>query len=482
MPDRNHADASALRARLNHPVIDSDGHWVEFGPQLNDFLKEVGGSKAVDAFRARPTEHWHLTVPLAQRRERRLDQPVWWGLPTRNTRDRAAAMLPRLMYERLDEMGFDFVVLYPSAGLRVPFIAEAEARRVACRAFNKFSAEQFREFSRRMTPAAVIPMHTPEEAVEELDYAVKTLGLKVVMMSSLIRRPIKFNEGRPYNVWFDMLGIDSDYDYDPVWAKCVELGVSPTFHTVSKGVGTRISPSNAVYNHIGHFGVAGEAVCKALFLGGVTRRFPRLNFAFLEGGVGWGCMLYADLIGHWKKRNPAALEDINPANLNREMLAQLVQRYGGDALAAKLSEWKIGGEELSPASADPGISLDDFAACQINNERDIRELFVPRFYFGCESDDPVNAWAFNARANPYQARLGAVFGSDIGHFDVPDMNAVLHEAHELVDDGLITDEDFRDFVFTNPLRLWAGNNPDFFKGTVIDDAAASALKGLEHDK
>src|ERR1700683_2736065 len=35
-----------------------------------------------------------------------------------------------------------------------------------------------------------------------------------------------------------------------------------------------------------------------------TRRFPSLKFAFLEGGVGWGCSLYNDLIGHWAKRNP----------------------------------------------------------------------------------------------------------------------------------------------------------------------------------
>jgi hypothetical protein len=40
------------------------------------------------------------------------------------------------------------------------------------------------------------------------------------------------------------------------------------------------------YNHIGHFASAGHAVAKALFFGGITRRFPDLNFAFLEGGVG----------------------------------------------------------------------------------------------------------------------------------------------------------------------------------------------------
>ena len=181
----------------------------------------------------------------------------------------------------------------------------------------------------RLTPVAMIPMYTPEEAIVELEYAVKTLGLKVAMMPSLLRRPIRAavgpgGEPNPYAQWLDMLALDSEHDYDPVWAKCLELGVAPTFHTVSKGVGTRISPSNAVYNHIGHFGVAGEAICKALFLGGVTRRFPKLKFAFLEGGVGWACGLYSDLIGHWKKRNPKALEDIDPANLNREMLAASV--------------------------------------------------------------------------------------------------------------------------------------------------------------
>jgi hypothetical protein len=165
MSSNSSDDAARLRERLGHPVIDSDGHWVEFGPQLYDYLKRFGGSKAVEGFKKRPTEVWHLSIPLAERRERRLDQPIWWGMPTRNTLDRATAMLPKLLYQRLDQFGFDFVVLYPSAGLRVPFIAEPELRQIACRAFNTFSAELFREYSGRLTPAAVIPMHTPEEAV-----------------------------------------------------------------------------------------------------------------------------------------------------------------------------------------------------------------------------------------------------------------------------------------------------------------------------
>ncbi|HVA40533.1 MAG TPA: amidohydrolase family protein, partial [Candidatus Binataceae bacterium] len=384
------------------------------------------------------------------------------------------------LYQRLGEMGMDFAVLYPTAALRIPFIADEETRKATCRAFNRYSAEQFREFSDRLTPVAMIPMYTPEEAIVELEYAVRTLRLKVAMMPSLLRRPIRAavgpgGESNPYAQWLDMLALDSEYDYDPVWAKCQELGVAPTFHTVSKGVGTRISPSNAVYNHIGHFGVAGEAICKALFLGGVTRRFPKLKFAFLEGGVGWACGLYSDLIGHWKKRNPKALEDIDPANLNREMLAQLFLLHGGKALADKLERWKIEGEAYSPRTADPTASLDDFEACAIERAEQIRDLFIPNFYFGCEADDAANAWAFNTKSNPYRARLNAVFGSDIGHFDVPDMTKVLTEAWELVEEELISEADFRDFVFANPVKLWAGNNPDFFRGTVVEQEARAVL-------
>ena len=119
--------------------------------------------------------------------------------------------------------------------------------------------------------------------------------------------------------------------------------------------------------------------------------------------------------------------------------------------------------------------LDDYFRCKIERREDIRELFVTRFYFGCEADDPINAWAFNRRANPLGARLNAIFSSDIGHFDVPDMAAVVPEAYELVEHGLMTDDDFRDFMFANAVRFWGEVNPDFFKGTVVETAAASAL-------
>lgn len=63
------------------------------------------------------------------------------------------------------------------------------------------------------------------------------------------------------------------------------------------------------------------------------------------------------------------------------------------------------------------------------------------------------AGAFNNRANPFSARLNAIFSSDIGHWDVPDIDSLLGEAYEFADDGLIDKAEFRDFVLTNTVRL-----------------------------
>lgn len=134
---------------------------------------------------------------------------------------------------------------------------------------------------------------------------------------------------------------ESAYDYDPFWAKCLDFKVAVTAHSGSMGWDGRASVNSFTYNHIGHFANASHAFAKALVLGGVMHRFPKLKFALL-----------------------------------------------------------------------------------------------------------------------------------VGHFDVVDMTAVLEDAYELVEHGLITEDDFRDFVFGNTASLHSAMNPDFFKGTVVEQAVA----------
>ena len=76
--------------------------------------------------------------------------------------------------------------------------------------------------------------------------------------------------------WFDSFGLDSAYDYDPVWAKAQELGFAVTCHGGLGDVptGSFSSVTNYSHNHIGAFGNRMHRMCKSLFMSGITRRFP----------------------------------------------------------------------------------------------------------------------------------------------------------------------------------------------------------------
>jgi hypothetical protein len=212
----------------------------------------------------------------------------------------------------------------------------------------------------------------------------------------------------------------------------------------------------------------------------VMRRFPNLNVAFLEGGVNWAVSLYNDIYEHWEKRNIKALrENLDPAQVDRGLLVELIEKYGGKEYQPYIDQFKA---KDKVSAARPGhvaeelASIDEWAKAGIERKQDIHDQFVPRFFFGCESDDVTIAHAFNAKGNR-GAKLNALFSSDVSHWDVPDMTETLAEAHELVERGLISGDDFRDFTFTNMVKLHGGMNPDFYKGTAVEDQARKVLDG-----
>jgi hypothetical protein len=123
-------------------------------------------------------------------------------------------------------------------------------------------------------------------------------------------------------------------------------------------------------------------------------------------------------------------------------------------------------------------NIDDFSACQIAKKEDWVEACAKPYYFGCEADDRMNAAAFG-RNNPFGANLNAIFSSDIGHFDVIDMRHPLPEAYDLVEDGHITADDFRNFTLANAVKLWGTQNPKFFEGTRVAKQAAAVLAAAQ---
>jgi predicted TIM-barrel fold metal-dependent hydrolase len=472
-----------IRAQLDHPVIDSDGHLYEFTPGVFDRMREIGGPGIVDRvaaqFRSRELEpdlqpvSWYDLSP-EERRDRRIWRPVFWANPTKNTVDRATSLFPALLYERLAEIGLDFVVLYPTVGLMYPHLAADEERIVACRALNEYHAEAFGPYRDRIAPVAMVPMHTPQEGIGELERAV-ALGYKVIAIPSWVSRPVKaaaheYPGSERIVRWLDTYGMDSEYDYDPFWQRCVDLRVAVGAHSQGFGSawGGRRSISSYLYNHMGHFADSGEALTKSLFLGGVTARFPTLRFAILEGGISWAVRLFGDLLSHWDKRNVAALANYDPANVDRSELRELLHRFGRPQIGGRDPEVVL--DAIMPGGLDGQRDrelIDEWSSSKVGNVDDIIARFPEGFSFGCEADDPLVAMAFRAR-ELFGAALRPVFSSDIGHWDVPDMMVILDEAFEQVQHGYLTPDEFRDFTFTNAVRLYAGSNPSFFAGTALE--------------
>jgi predicted TIM-barrel fold metal-dependent hydrolase len=457
---------SSVREKLDHPVIDADAHIVECDFAHLDFVKQLAGPDMVKKVQAVRANHGPTV------------RGFWWGLPSgEHTADRAMAQLPRYFRSRMDELGFDFAHCYTTRGLSHVYIPDNETRRTSCRALNMLYAEAFADVGDRLRPVAVIPTYTPQEAIEELEFAVKELGHKAVMIGTELRGP-----GRPATGKDPFLEptqstrsivMDSPYDYDPFWRKCVELKVTPVCHTSSRGIGFRASPTNYVFNHLGDFACGAEFFCRSLVFSGVTRRFPQLSFAFLEGGVGWAVNLLNDIVEHWEKRNAKSMEEnLDPAKLDVDLLVRLFGEYGD----ARHSADRIRANPHGNGFFDKPETIDEFADCGLTDLRQLRELFIDPFYFGCEADDRMVSTAFNKRLNPLGANLKPVFGSDIGHWDVLDATSILTEAWSLVRLRLLTEENFRDFTFTNPAMMHLAVNPDYFKGTAVEAAAAKLLR------
>ena len=482
MLTNGHTEARKLRAGLKHPIIDADGHWAEFAPHMREEFRRIGGDTAVEALAMASARIPNsLNMSVAERRRRRIGQEAFWFLPTKNTLDRATAMMPRLLYERLDDLGLDFCVIYPTAGLGYYRLPPEQAAPRPLSAPTTCS----RRTSSARTPIGSFPPRSSRctrrrRRSKSWSSRRQQLGYRVVHDGEPdppadprarrgasggreVRRVVRHDRHRQRFTTTIRCGRSA--------ASCASRRASTTS---ARSILLRNSPSNFCYNHIGHFASASEAMAKALFFGGVTRRFPELNFAFLEGGVGWACSLFADLIGHWEKRNREALENTNPARLDRARLLALAEKYGKPAVVEAVRR----GEGLDDNGDGTGgvEDLDDYSRCQITRKEDftrpVRQALLLRLR-GRRSDQRVGLQP--ARRNPMGARLNAFFSSDIGHFDVPDMTEVVPEAYELVEHGLLDDDDFRDFMFANAVRFWGEVNPDFFKGTVVEKQAAEVL-------
>ena len=475
--------AAEIHDGLTHPVIDADGHFMELMPLLDDAivadLEETGGAELRDRYLAAPVRAFDTVQFQADRADPAVRRAwrgmsAWWGNPVADAQDRATAHFPRLLYERLDEIGVDVMLTYPSWALGFLGGPESAVRAPVCRAINRYTARLFAPYRDRLRPAALIPMDDPAEAAAESDHAVGDLGHSLVLLAGYAVRPLAgagSPGSDPLGVRLDMFGIDSEADYDPVWEACVRNRVAPVFHSSLQRHHPARSVSNYVYNHIGGLAHAHEALCKALFMGGVYRRFPALRFGYLEGGVMWGASLLADLLGHWEKRGSHAIDTLDPDRLDVSAVMALLHRYGSDDMIANADRI----EQFLQRRPGRPAETDEFAAARVHSPDDILDPVAGRSFFGCEADDPLVPLAFQLQLAHRPVALQPMLGTDVAHWDAPVMVDVLPEAYEAVEEGRMVQEQFEAFVWANAVRLHGGVNPSFFDGTACEKHARDLL-------
>ena len=122
----NGATGADIRAKLDHPVVDGDGHMIETTFAILDFVKQVGGADIARRYE----ESLKGDIAAGKR------IAVWVGNSGPASIDRATAMLPKMYRARLEEAGMDFGIIYGTIALTVLGIGDDEMRPVVYRAMN----------------------------------------------------------------------------------------------------------------------------------------------------------------------------------------------------------------------------------------------------------------------------------------------------------------------------------------------------------
>ena len=191
----------------------------------------------------------------------------------------------------LDRDGIDTSVLYPSLGLGIGGITDAEHAVLACRIYNDWLAEYCSAGPGRLVGVGAIPMQDPVGAAREAERCVRELGFHGVFI-------------RP-NPCGDLFAHDPVYDqlWETVQGLGVPVGLHPAGFPDTFGAARTygalwqgITPLGKVIN----FMIDVVTTFTMMIAAGVLDRFPALKLIVLESGVGW-LPWWLDKMDHWNE-------------------------------------------------------------------------------------------------------------------------------------------------------------------------------------
>ena len=165
--------------------------------------------------------------------------------------------------------------------------------------------------------------------------------------------------------------------------------------------------------------------------------------------------MYADTLAHYQLRNVKALDKhLRPTNLDLDRFEELWTSYADPGWADKIdqlirSPWA--GPSVSTRESPsrlPGLTerdagVNEFA--RMGGPAELKAMFADNFFFGAEAEDRTTAFAFD---NPLGFDFARRWGPTSAIGTSPVMADVMTEAYELVTDGVLTESQFKSFVYS----------------------------------
>ncbi len=198
---------------------------------------------------------------------------------------------PHSMLRGMDAEGVDIAIVFRTQCSHLIAIddLDPELSAAVCRAYNNWLRDFCATDSKRLKPAAVLPIQDVDAAVKEASRAVRECGAVSLVLNS--------NAPKGRN-WYDR-------DRDPLWAMAVDLDVPATFH----GIHTAYQEGHLGQRYLANYPLAraaGQPVELMLALGsivsgGVLARYPALRAGFFEGHCSWLPWWLWCLDEHWEK-------------------------------------------------------------------------------------------------------------------------------------------------------------------------------------
>ncbi len=274
---------------------------------------------SADSHIMEPTDLWESRFP-ASLKERAPKFP-----PRTAPGQKPGGYDPKARLEEMDVDGVSAEVLYPTLGLRLFAMEDAEAQEVAFRISNDWLIEYCQVAPGRLVGIPMISLYNLDHAIKELERCKKE-GLVGALVWQVPPQELSFA---------------TDY-YDPFWTAAQELNMPVNVHILTGfNYSRKLQERKGIEVYRSSVNIKLNDVANALFdivFSGVLERFARLKFVLVENEMGW----IPFYLHEWDKyyirhspQHPISLKKLPSEYVNQQVYAT----FFSDPTGGRLLDW-----------------------------------------------------------------------------------------------------------------------------------------------